>query len=207
MAGKFFDIEQNTPEWDQLRLGKFSASMIASLFMDKKTKGYRDQITRVAFECLCGRSQERYFNGWMRHGHEFEPEAAEAYVYTAFEQRGEIVELSNGGIWVLDEYTCASPDRAIVGLNGGVEIKCPSFQVYRDYFETGEIPKDYMLQMQMQMLVTGWDFVDYMPYVSRSVRQILCRVDRSEEIISDIKQRLDDAINEAQELIETIKPS
>lgn len=195
----FFDIEQNSEEWYSLKLGKFSASMISDLFADKKTKTYQNTITRIAFERITGRSQEKYSNGWMKHGHEFEPEAAEAYEMMTF------CELGNGGLWLMNDWYCASPDRKIKGQNGGIEIKCPSFQVYRDYLQKQEIPKDYLLQMYGQMLATGWDFVDYMPYVSPNVKQLLTRVERDEAKIKELDEKIQECIEETQILINQIK--
>jgi hypothetical protein len=66
-------IDQNSEEWDALRLGKFTASTFADLFMGKETKGYQNAIIKVAYERVTGECEENYSNKWMQRGHEKEP--------------------------------------------------------------------------------------------------------------------------------------
>ena len=71
---KFYDIDQNSDDWADLRRGKFTASTFADLFMDKKTATYQKAIIKVAYEIVTGESEESYSNKWMQRGHEKEPE-------------------------------------------------------------------------------------------------------------------------------------
>ena len=41
---KFYDIEQNTPEWLELRKGKFTASTFKDLFSKPTTVSYEKAI-------------------------------------------------------------------------------------------------------------------------------------------------------------------
>ena len=88
----FHDIQQNSEEWDQMKLGLFSSSMVSDLFMKKDTKGYGNAICNVAFERVTGKSQRIFTLPWFNYGHETEPEANENYQTETFN------ELSNGGI-------------------------------------------------------------------------------------------------------------
>jgi hypothetical protein len=195
------EIDQNSEEWDALRLGKFTASTFADLFMKKETAGYKKAIIKVAFERVTGECEESYSNKWMQRGHEKEPFAVENYELLTFNT------CEPAGFYEYDEFTGASPDRKIVGLNGGCEFKCPSFQVYNEYLETGKIPKDYYWQIVGQLLCTGWDFIDYMPYSSPKLKQILIRVERAEHVgsIGQLKAKLLECIEEVKILIERIK--
>jgi hypothetical protein len=195
------EIDQNSEEWDALRLGKFTASTFADLFMKKETAGYKKAIIKVAFERVTGECEESYSNKWMQRGHEKEPFAVENYELLTFNT------CEPAGFYEYDEFTGASPDRKIVGLNGGCEFKCPSFQVYNEYLETGKIPKDYYWQIVGQLLCTGWDFIDYMPYSSPKLKQILIRVERSEHegSIGQLQTKLIECIEEVKILIERIK--
>ena len=201
----FHDIQQNTDEWMKMKLGKFSASMTNDLFSGKSTKDYNDAITNVAFERITGKRQKQFSNKWMDYGHETEPEALENYEIETFNR------VSNGGIYILNEWVCASPDGGIEGQNGGVEFKCPAVSTYRDYLEQMEkfdkviIPKNYELQMQFQMYVSGFEFVDYMPYYDSSVKQILARVNRDEGTQIAITLKLNEAIRDVQDLMIKIK--
>ena len=196
---KHHDIEQNSEEWDALRIGKFTASTFGSLFMAKTTTGYKKAIIKVAFERVTGESEESYNNKWMQRGHEKEPFACENYELLTFNS------LENAGFYEYSDFVGASPDRKIVGQNGGCEFKCPSFQVYYEYLETGKIPKDYFWQIHGQMLCTGWDFIDYMPYSSPKLKQILVRVERDETILERLKTQLSICIEEVKVLIDKIK--
>jgi len=63
-----------------------------------------------------------------------------------------------------DEFIGCSPD-GLVGEDGLIEIKCPN---NKNYFLIMLDPKNidtkYLWQMQMQMLVTGRKWCDYMAY-------------------------------------------
>jgi predicted phage-related endonuclease len=201
----FYDIDQNSEDWDALRCGKLTASMFSYLFADKKTKTYQDCITKVAFEKVTGKQQKQFSSKWMDYGHETEPEAAENYCIETFSQ------LQNGGIWTINNYVAASPDGKIVAENGGVEFKCPSIATYRDYLESNikkgqvEIPKSYFWQIHGQLLCTGWHFIDYMPYYSSNVKQLLTRVYRDENVLKELTNKIEEAIIDIDNLIVTIK--
>jgi predicted phage-related endonuclease len=167
--------------------------------MARSTAGYQKAIIKVAFERVTGESEESYNNKWMQRGHEKEPFACENYELETFNQ------LENAGFYEYNEWVGASPDRKIVGQNGGCEFKCPSFQVYNEYLETKKIPKSYFWQIHGQLLCTGWDFIDYMPYSNPNLKQILVRVERDEVVIEQLKAQLQICIEEVKLLIERIK--
>jgi hypothetical protein len=194
-----YAIDQNSEEWLALRVGKFTASTFADLFMDKKTAGYQKAIIKVAYERVTGESEVSYSNKWMQRGHEKEPFARENYELQTFNS------IEDAGFFEYDDFTGASPDAKIIGLNGGCEFKCPSFQVYNEYLETGRIPKSYFWQIHGQLLCTGWDFIDYMPYSSPKLKQILIRVERDEKTLELLKSKLNECIEEVKILIERIQ--
>jgi hypothetical protein len=196
---KFYNIDQNSEEWDGLRLGKFTASTFSDLFMAKTTVGYQKAIIKVAYERVTGESEESYNNKWMQRGHEKEPFARENYELLTFNQ------LENGGFYEYSDFVGASPDAKITAKNGGCEFKCPSFQVYNEYLETKKIPKSYFWQIHGQLLCTGWDFIDYMPYSSPKLKQILITVERDDKILEELKSKLNECIEEVKILIERIK--
>lgn len=194
-----YDIDQNSEEWNALRLGKFTASTFSDLFMDKKTAGYQKLIIKVAYERVTGECEESFSNKWMQRGNEKEVFAAENYEMLTFNQ------LELAGFYELNEFIGASPDRKIVGQNGGCEFKCPSFQIYHEYLETMKIPKSYFWQIHGQMLCTGWDFIDYMPFSNSKLKQILIRVERDQSILDQLMEKLNEGIKDVNILIEKIK--
>lgn len=192
-------VSQNSEEWDALRLGKFTASMFGDLFMDKKTKTYQDAIIKVAYETVTGESEESYSNKWMQRGHEKEPFARQNYeIYT-----GE--ELEDCGFFEYSQFVGASPDAKILNKNAGCEFKCPSFQVYNEYLESGKLPKRYYWQVHGQLLCTGWDYIDFYPFSHHGLKQILVRVERDEIALNQLIERLNESVEEVQKLIKTIR--
>jgi len=196
---KFYDLTQNSEEWDAIRLGKFTASTFADLFMAKTTATYQKAIIKVAYERVTGESEEQYSNKWMQRGHEKEPFARENYELLTFNS------LENGGFYEYSDFIGASPDAKITGQNGGCEFKCPSFQIYNEYLESGKLPKSYFWQVHGQILCTGWDFIHYMPYSSPKLKQILITVERDDKILEQLKTQLNASIEEVKILIERIK--
>ena len=192
-------VDQNSEQWDALRLGKFTASTFSDLFSAKTTATYQKAIIKVAFERVTGESEEHFTNKWMERGHEKEPFAVENYELFSFNT------CEPAGFYEYDEFTGASPDRKIMGQNGGCEFKCPSFQVYNEYLETKRIPKSYFWQIHGQLLCTGWDFIDYMPYSSPKLKQILIRIERDETTLEVLKSKLSECIEEVKILIERTK--
>jgi hypothetical protein len=196
---KHYDVEQNSEEWSELRLGKFTASSFGDLFMKPETKTYQNAIVKVAFERVTGESEESYSNKWMQRGHEKEPFARENYELISFNS------VENAGFWEFNEFVGASPDAKIVGANAGCEFKCPSFQVYNEYLQTQKLPTAYFWQVHGQLLCTGWDYIDYMPYSSPKLKQILIRVERDQSVLDRLEAQLEKSINEVKQLIERIK--
>ena len=196
---KFYNVTQNSEEWDALRIGKFTASTFGDLFAKRETITYRKAIIKVAYEIVTGESEESFSNKWMARGHEREPMAREAFEKLMF------LDLEDGGFYELNEFVGASPDAKISGENAGCEFKCPSFQVYHEYIETGKLPKDYFWQVHGQLLCTGWDYIYYMPYSHPNLKIIPLRVERDEKVLDQLKQQLNYSIEEVKILIEKIK--
>jgi len=71
--------------------------------------------------------------------------------------------------------------------------------------ETHKIPKSYFWQIHGQMLCAGWDFIDYMPFSSHKLKQILIRVERDQSVLDQLIERLNECTNEVIQLIERIR--
>lgn len=195
-----YDIEQNSDEWYAIKVGKFSASTCPELLMDKKTKGYNSLIDRIVEEKITGeRCENITFKGnWATdRGHEFEPLAREDYELRNLE----IVNLV--GVVELNEWVLCSPD-GLIGKNGLHQIKCPIFSTQRDYLESKKIPTNYYKQMQFELYVTGRDYNVFTSFHPK-LRALDIILKRDETLISEIKTRLEEAIQEVLNKIEYIK--
>jgi hypothetical protein len=190
------DAIQGTPEWDAVRLGKFTASRFSDLFMDQKTKGYQGLINQVVFERLTGEKPESFSSAWMDRGKELESDARHAYELETFRK------VQRVGFVELDEWVGCSPD-GFVGADGTVEIKCPKYSTLIDYHLTGKIPTDYFWQMQGGLYITGRAWCDFYVWHPK-LKPILKRVYLEPEKIELLKSALNIAIDTTKTRIKRI---
>jgi len=191
-------VEQGTEAWLQLRAGRFTASQIKNILMAQTTKGYQDEIKRVAFELYARQRVEDVFqSSYMKRGKELEPEARRIYEATTFN----IVK--EAGFFAFGEYLGASPD-GLIGDSGLIEIKCPKYNTIIDCLIEKKVPRDYDIQMQTQMLCTDrvWcDFVVYYPGLEPSI----IRVEKCEVLQHKILIAAEKAFEDAKDIIKIIK--
>jgi len=194
---KFYDIEQNTPEWVELRKGKFTASTFKDLFSKPTTVAYEKAIYKPVFERLTGESPESFSNEWMERGHELEDEARQAYELETFNK------VSNGGFVEMDEWIGCSPD-GFVGEDGLIEIKCPAYNTHMNYLRKRKLPSQYKWQVHGQMWITNkqWcDFVSFYP----GLPIFILRVNRDEKLIQELETILNVSIEEAKKILTEIE--
>ena len=191
-----YDIEQGSEEWFELRKGKFTASTFSDLFMGKSTKGYEKAIYRVVFERLTGESPESFSNEWTERGKELESEARETYEMMTFRK------VSNGGFVELSEWIGCSPDGWVE--DGLIEIKCPAFNTMINYLLDKKLPKIYEKQVQGQLYVTGAKWCDFMCYHPK-LKPLIIRIERDESMILEIKEKLEENIEKAKQIIKLLK--
>jgi len=179
-------IDQNTPEWQSLRLGKLTAS--DSQAIATAGKGLETLVHKKVAERLTGKAVNRYINANIERGHELEMMARNAYEL----ETGNIVE--QVGFCELDEYCGASPD-GFVGSDGLVEIKCKSDHVFAQELLVDRIMSSHVWQMQMQMFVTDRKWCDYAVFNPNFPESLIIkRVNRDETAIKKIKSGVEKGI-------------
>jgi len=187
----FHDIKQNTEEWEKLKLGKFSASSCNDLLSGKTSKGYKNLINRIFEEQYTkSTSESKLFRGnWATdRGHELEPIARESFEKETFDVVKEI------GFVEIDDYIGCSPD-GLVYEDGLIQIKCPIFLTQVEYLEKQEVPPNYYKQMQFELFVTARDYNIFYSYHPK-LKSVIIKVNRDDELIAKIIDRLDEAISE-----------
>ena len=204
-----FDIEQNTDEWFNIKIGMFSASTAAKLLSDKKTKGYQQLISEIAEERITGNkceSKEFSGNSFTNRGHEFEPIAREDYEFRTLQSIKQV------GVVIKDEWCLCSPDGLIYD-DKLHQIKCPIFSTQEEYLLKAKknedvkkiIPSNYYKQMQFELFIChdreSNIFTSYHPHL----KPLDIELKRDEEMQELIKIRLSDAIEEVKQRIELIK--
>jgi hypothetical protein len=156
----FHDVQQNTPAWDELRLGKATASKFACI-MSHEGKAFGDPAkqyaVKIALERITGRKAEYSFrNDAMERGNEQEPIARMLYEEQYF------CEVLNGGFFDCGEYG-DSPDGR-VGTKGIVEIKSVEAHVHYATLRRGSFDPAYRWQLVGHLDCTGADWLDYVSF-------------------------------------------
>lgn len=154
------DVEQNTPAWDELRLGKATSSCNAA-FMANDGKAFGEPAKRlalkIALERVTGRKAEYSFRSDdMDRGHEQEPMARMLYEEMFF------AEVTNGGFFDCGDYG-DSPD-GLVGDDGIIEIKSVIAPVHFATMQRGKPDPAYLWQIAGHLDCSGRQWVDYVSY-------------------------------------------
>lgn len=195
-----YDIQQNTPEWVEIKLGKFSASKAADLLMKPTMAGYQNLIDKIIEERFTCKPQQGGFKGndFTERGHELEPDAR-----TDFELRtGLKVDIC--GVIELDDWVLCSPD-GLIGDNGLWQGKCPIFKTQRSYLQIVSENPDltdnellyklssvYYKQTQFEFYVSGREYEIFTSY-HPALPEVELRIIRDEEMIDEIDKKLFDA--------------
>jgi putative phage-type endonuclease len=195
---RYFDIEQNTPEWLELRKAHFTASVITDLFLKPETAGYKNCIARVLYEKKTNQllPEEKYNSKAMENGHLREQEARELYESMTF------TKVHNGGFCEIDNWIGCSPD-GLIGEDGMIQIKCPNFATIIECKKSGKMPINYLRQMQFEMWVTGRKWNDYFVYYPL-IEPFIIHFERDESMILDIESKVNEAIKEVKNLLNLI---
>lgn len=193
----YHNINQNSEEWFELRKGKFTASKFKDLFMSKKTSGYEKAIYQPVYERLTGESPESFKSDYMERGNELEPLAVELYEQETFNT------VDNGGFFTLGDWIGASPD-GLIGDKGILEIKSPAFNTMINYLIKGKLPSIYKWQVHGQLYVTGREWCDFIAYHPK-LKPLIIRINKDESMITEIKNKLDESIIEAEKILNLIK--
>jgi exodeoxyribonuclease (lambda-induced) len=200
---KIHNFEQGTPEWHAARLGKFTASEIHRLIFkkDKLTEGNITYVIEKVTEHFEKEPANDFESYWMDRGKQIEGNARALY-YLSFG-----VEIENVGFIEYGEHAGVSID-GFVNSDGQVEIKCPKKTTHYRYLNiqnVKDIPINYYLQMQMQMLVTEREWCDFVSYHPEAAfRMFRFRVYRDSDDIELIKTCLDAGIEYKEKMIANI---
>jgi hypothetical protein len=173
------DVEQGTNAW----YSNFSRILTpAKGELSRQARGY---ALYLATEILLNTPLQSTNNlEWVERGRRLEPDAVKQYC-RAYERDVKPV----GFITTDDGKIGCSPDRLLVGVNAGLEVKCPSPQVHLGYLIDG-LGADYRCQVQGQMYVAELDFVDFYSF-HPSMPEVYIRTHRDEDFIRKLAAALD----------------
>jgi hypothetical protein len=188
------DAIQGSEEWLETRLGRPTASNFGKLITPtgKASTSAQSYIDELIAQRITGEIPEFFKSEAMQRGNDLEPIAKSLYEFTYD------VDVKEVGLCLHDRYECgASPD-GLVGLDGGLEIKCPLPHTHVSYLRDGCIPAKYIPQVQGCLWITErewWDFMSYHP----SMEDLIVRVYRDNAYITKLAEQVIRAV----EIIET----
>lgn len=189
---------QGSEDWHAERLGKVTASRIADVMMNPTTAGYQNYRAQLVCERLTQTPTKAFTSAAMQHGTDTEPRARAMYeLETGLEVR-EVGFVPHPTL----EMTGASPDGLVdspsnphMDDNGLVEIKCPQPAKHIKNLTGANIDRNYMLQMQWQMVCTerSWcDFVSFCPSLPPEMQIFIQRVQMDLSLCQDIEEAVQD---------------
>ena len=203
------DIEQNTPEWESLRLTYLTASAFRKFIQPAKlglstSKTSDDYCLDITMQCLGAIPPPPPSAKQLEWGHTWQPGVFEWYQKhreaTAFEVGFVSLRGFEGpGIG-------CSPD-GLVGADGGVEIKCHWTPREHARVRLDGITHEHRLQVLASLWITGrewWDYISYLPsdrMADPDYAIKVIRVERDEVKISKIR---DSALAFRDEVVDTI---
>ena len=164
----YHEVVQQSPEWFRMRLGLATASCFHRIVTPVKaepSKSMDEYANGLIGELITGANSETFKSYWMERGSQMEAEASASYeVITDF-------TLDRGGFLTDDNMTVgASPDRRVLKFGSvvaGVEIKCPDPSTHIANLlrlKEGSIDPFYKPQVQGQILIGEFEFVDWFSY-------------------------------------------
>lgn len=157
------DCEQGSEEWLAARLGIPTATGFENIVTatGKKSASYIKYMAELIEESILG-GGDTFKSGFMERGNQLEPQARAAYEFLT---GNDVIQV--GGVYLNeDREVMVSPDGLIPSLKKWLEIKCPKMSTHIRYLLEGGVPAEYVIQVQANLWVTGyetWDFVSYCP--------------------------------------------
>lgn len=183
----YHKVDQRSPEWFALRIGKPTASEFSRLLTPKTAKLSSQSVDyahQILAEMMLGAPLDTIETPYMMRGQELEDGAIDAYEFVTG------LTTSPGGFCTDDagRYGC-SPDR-MVGDDGVLEMKCPGTKAHIGYLLAGTIEGDYRSQIQGELLVTERKWADVVSYYP-ALPPVIKRVYRDEKFIESLREVLE----------------
>ena len=158
------DLEQGTPEWLAARRGLMTASemnlVLTPTLKPSNNDKTRAHIYEIAAQRITEWTEPTYVGDAMLRGHADEITARDLYSdrIEPVEEKGFITRDFGG-------FTLGySPDGCGVMSNFGIEVKSRIQKHHVKTIITDEVPVEYMLQIQTGLLITGWDYIDFISF-------------------------------------------
>jgi putative phage-type endonuclease len=199
------NAQQGTGAWFNARIGKLTASRMASAMSYLKGGGdsaaRKDLKIEILAERLTDNIVPKYVNGAMQWGIDHEAMAKEA-----FEAKTGLKVTDVGFIdHPMIENFGASPD-GFVSDGRAIEIKCPTTATHLKYLLGGVIPEEYKPQMSVQSGCTGksvW-FASFDPRLPAKQQLFIRLYEPKAEEIKNVEAEAVKFLDEVEQMFEQL---
>jgi predicted phage-related endonuclease len=178
--------EQRTEEWYRERAGVITGSRFVDVHAGKKARlAYAHELV---FERLSSAPKHEIKSRSLNWGTEIEAFGKQAYEVAS----GNLVEEMPFTRHPDYHYIGCSPDGR-AAADGGIELKCPMSEAVHVQTLLEGMPDEHMPQVQGEMMVTGWQWVDFISYDPRMVepyRLFVQRIPRDQAYIDTMLRDL-----------------
>jgi len=191
-------MQQRTDEWFSAKIGKVGASRLDAVCAKGQGVTRKNYMMELLIARLTGVYPESYTSPEMERGTILEPEARCAYERLT----GNVVNEVGFIPHTLIKDAGASPD-GLIGIDGGLEIKCPNTATHLKYLMSHKIDTKYIYQMQWGMDCAErewWDFVSYDNRLPDKLQIFIERFPRDEDIIKFLREEVEKFNEELNEL-------
>lgn len=196
------DIPQGTPQWLAARMAIPTASQFDRILTPKKLQYSSDAWkyqNELLTEWLVGAPCD--FGGrsaFMDRGTELEPKARQYYELVTGE------DVRTVGVVLRDDGMVGCSPDALVGDEGGLEIKCPAMHTHIGYLrDPNTLLEEYRSQSQGGIYLTErkwWDILSYHP----TLPSVIVRAhphDEYQKALPDALKRFLDELMEARRML------
>lgn len=189
------EVPQRGDEWFAVRSLKLTASNAE--IIQANGKGLETLCKDLVTDFVSDIQTETFTTADMQRGIELEPIAREK-ANGLFK-----CEYQEIGFVELDNRTGVSPDGVLFDKDGNItdliEIKSPNDKNFMEQFVSGTIPKKYISQMQMQMMITGAKKCRYFAYNENIKPYYFSKVI---EVDVEIQEKLKKGIEHGKQIID-----
>lgn len=194
-------FDQGSDEWHKALIGNLGATGLKKIITSKgvPSKSREKYLWELAEEHISGKKIPLYPTYWMKRGLELEPEARHVFVWSTG------IEIEEVAMIYSDNKTHhVSPDGINEKEQVGLEIKCLSLAVFDAYREANKLPTEFILQLQMSLAVSCFDYWYFFLYYP-GLEPMTLKIERDESLIKIIKAEINIFIRDLNNLIERLK--
>ena len=197
---KIINVEQGSEDWFKARLGLLTASNASKILTagGKPSASIKPLINRAVAELLTGKKEDTFKSDAMQRGNDLESSALDFINFSMGYDFKEVGFMDSGLGYG------ASPDALDQSKRVGLELKCPLASTQVEYLITKKIPNNYMMQIQMSLLVSNyekWIFCSYHP----DLNPFIVEVERDEVLIGLLRCEIERSCQEIKKKYDLLK--